>query len=283
MAERPLALADASAIRSVPWRTGRVEREGGSLYFEATGSGPSIVFAHGLGGSHLSWWQQVPHFATRYTCVTFAHRGFLPSRDAPGGPGPKGFAADLLAILDHLDIARAVLVGQSMGGWTCLEVALQAPERVRALVMSATSGTIDYRQTVDVGLWAAAAAKSLAEFARDGVHPAMGARAAREQPSLHLLYRAVDDSAGIADKEAMRRALGAGRTRSPDVLDGLRMPVLFLDGDEDVVFPPAAAVALATRMGTKAVLVERCGHSPYFERAEIFNRILDDFLAGLSA
>ena len=49
------------------------------LYYETEGQGPALVFAHGLGGNHLSWWQQVPHFRDRYTCVTFAHRGFSPS------------------------------------------------------------------------------------------------------------------------------------------------------------------------------------------------------------
>ena len=51
----------------------------GRLYYEVAGSGPALLFAHGLGGNHLSWWQQVPYFSERFTCVTFAHRGFAPS------------------------------------------------------------------------------------------------------------------------------------------------------------------------------------------------------------
>jgi pimeloyl-ACP methyl ester carboxylesterase len=50
-------------------------RDGCQLYYETHGAGPALVFAHGLGGGHLSWWQQVPHFRDRYTCVTFDHRG----------------------------------------------------------------------------------------------------------------------------------------------------------------------------------------------------------------
>ena len=46
------------------------------LYYEETGEGPAIVFAHGAGGNHLSWWQQVPVFRERYRCVSFDHRGW---------------------------------------------------------------------------------------------------------------------------------------------------------------------------------------------------------------
>jgi pimeloyl-ACP methyl ester carboxylesterase len=61
-------------------RLGRLERPRCTIHYEVTGSGPAIVFAHGLGGNHMSWWQQVAHFSPRYACVTFAHRGFAPPR-----------------------------------------------------------------------------------------------------------------------------------------------------------------------------------------------------------
>ncbi|HEX4260238.1 MAG TPA: alpha/beta hydrolase [Acetobacteraceae bacterium] len=263
---------------AVSRRRGFLERDAARLYWEATGDGPALVFAHGLGGSHLSWWQQVAAFADRFTCVAFAHRGFLPSRDAVVPRGPAAFTEDLLALLDHLALPDAVLVAQSMGGWTCLEAALRAPRRVRALVMSATSGTIDPGRVTELGDWRARAEAEVARGMLRGVHPAMGARAASEQPALHLLYRHFDDSAGIADKEAMRAALGALRVRGPEAVDALAMPVLWLAGAEDVVFPPAAAVALAERMGTQAEIIPETGHSPYFERAAAFNTALARFV-----
>src|ERR1700694_1980409 len=89
------------------------------LYYEVTGTGPALVFAHGLGGNHVSWWQQVPFFRAQYTCITFAHRGFAPST-APSGAGPAAFADDLDALIEHLALKDVRLVAQSMGGWTCL-------------------------------------------------------------------------------------------------------------------------------------------------------------------
>jgi pimeloyl-ACP methyl ester carboxylesterase len=237
-----------------------------------------MIFAHGLGGSHLSWWQQVPHFADRFTCVTFAHRGFLPSTHEGAPLSPDFFADDLLGLMDHLGLADAVLVGQSMGGWCCLEAVLRAPERVRAVVMSATSGAIEPRRAGNLGDWAARAEAEAGALMARGIHPAMGARGAREQPALHLLYRHIDDSAGLADKQALRARLLASRTRGPDALDALQRPMLFLDGAEDIVFPPDAARALGERIRRPAVIVPACGHSPYFERAAVFNSAVDAFL-----
>ena len=158
------------------------------LYYELhgpkPGSAPAIVFAHGAGGCHLSWWQQVPHFMRRYACVTFAHRGFGPSVDAVDGPGGAAFVDDLCALLDHVGIERATLVGQSMGGWTCLRFAVRYPQRVERLVMCDTFGGLAVDGIEEV--WRASAA--LVSELPPGVHPAAGARMLREQPDLHFLY-----------------------------------------------------------------------------------------------
>src|SRR5918999_649336 len=113
---------------------------GARLYYETHGSGPAIVFAHGAGGNHLSWWHQVPHFRDRYTCVIFDHRGFGQSLDdRPPEERPR-FDEDLAALIDHLGLEDVRLVAQSMGGWTCLGYTVTHPERVRALVMADTAG-----------------------------------------------------------------------------------------------------------------------------------------------
>ncbi|MEK6243893.1 MAG: alpha/beta fold hydrolase [Pseudomonadota bacterium] len=110
-------------------RSGYLKRPDCSIYYETAGSGPALVFAHGLGGNHLSWWQQVAHFAPRYTCVAFAHRGFTPSSPVPGATAPDAYAHDLAALIDELGLKEVRLVAQSMGGWTCLEYALRIPRR----------------------------------------------------------------------------------------------------------------------------------------------------------
>src|SRR5262249_52126476 len=104
-----------------------------SIYYEPSGEGPPLVFAHGAGGNTLVWWQQVPHFARRYRVLTFDHRGFGRSACEPGAETAPHFAGDLAAVLDDAGIDRAALVCQSMGGWTGLQLARAMPARAPAL------------------------------------------------------------------------------------------------------------------------------------------------------
>src|SRR5712691_1010109 len=100
-------------------------QDGFRLYYEDTGgTGPAVLFLHGAGGNHLSWWQQVPVFAEEYRCVTLDQRGFGQSPDAAGGPGPSALATGALALLDPLGIGRAALGAQSMGGWAAVGAAV---------------------------------------------------------------------------------------------------------------------------------------------------------------
>lgn len=268
-----------------PRTVGRLKRPFGNLYYEATGSGPALLFAHGLGGNHLSWWQQVAHFAPRYTCVTFAHRGFAPSDPVPGGVDPADYAGDLAALIDHLGFSEVRLVAQSMGGWTMLEYAIAHPERVKALVLSATSGTLDRRRCDpsdgrDYDAWLADAETSLTDGAAKGIHPAIGAPAAERSPALHLLYRSIDEMAGTLDKENLRGGLRRTATRTLDEFKAFRVPTLLVAGGKDIVFPPFLASAIAATLPCgEAGLIADAGHSPYFEQAARFNALVDAFLA----
>jgi pimeloyl-ACP methyl ester carboxylesterase len=255
-----------------------------SIYYETAGSGPALVFAHGLGGNHLSWWQQVAHFAARYRCVMFSHRGFTPSSAVPGAGAPDAYADDLAALIDELKLDEVRLVAQSMGGWTCLEYALRNPGKVRALVMASTSGAIDFRKLEAAGAgeikeWLQRAPKVMADLESRDLLVACGERMEREQPAAATLYRQISQLTPADFRAAVRARIFQMRSRSPEVLAQLPMPVLFLTGDEDCLFPSAAGPALAALAPKgRAVRVPNSGHSVYFERAAEFNRMVDEFL-----
>ena len=266
-------------------KTGRLKRPFGNLYYEASGTGPAVLFAHGLGGNHLSWWQQVAHFAPHYTCVTFAHRGFAPSDPIAGGPDAADYAGDLAALIDHLGLPDVRLVGQSMGGWTMLEYSLAHPAKVKALVLSSTSGTLDRRSCDPSGgkqydAWLKDADAKIADGMAKGIHPAMGAGAAARFPALHLLYRSIDEMAGALDKEKVRASLRRTATHTLEDLRAFYVPTLLIAGGQDVVFPSFLASAIAAKLPCgSAQLIADSGHSPYFEQAATFNRPVEAFLA----
>jgi len=250
------------------------------IYYELHGrkpdAAPALVFAHGAGGNHLSWWQQVPHFRGRFACVVFDHRGFGLSPDDAGRGGGAVFADDLRAVLDHAGIARATLVAQSMGGWTSLAFALRWPERVERLVMCDTHGGVASDEIREA--WATAL-QSPPALPPD-VHPAAGARMAREQPELAFLYSEIDALNTPRTREELGALLRAAGSPSLDDVARLAMHVLFIVGEEDAVIPPPIIEMVASRVRTARVArVPEAGHSVYFERATAFNAILDEFLA----
>ena len=262
-------------------RTGRLRRGDAEIYYEVVGEGPPLVFAHGLGGNHLSWWQQLAHFAATHTCVAFAHRGFPPSSAVPGNRAPDAYADDLGALIDELRLDDVALVGQSMGGWTCLEYALREPKKVRALVMASTSGALDIARlgNGEVTEWSRRAPGELAKLVPLGIHPAAGERMAREQPALAQLYWQIAEMAPASFREDVRKRILELRSCPPSLLAKLPMPVLFITGDEDWVFPSAAGPALAALAPKgRAVRVPAAGHSVYFERAAQFNELLGGLL-----
>lgn len=256
-----------------PRTAGRLPVPGGSLYYEVTGTGPAVVFLHGLGGNHRSWWQQVPVLRPEFTCVTLAHRGFAPSSDEAGRPRPEFFADDLAALLDHLGIERAALVAQSMGGWTALEFTLAHPDRVGALVMCGTSGSLRHLDLVGLTCFAGQALRER------GIHPAAGERMAREQPGLHARYKEIDQASGDWDRTPVRERLDAMRVRDPEELSRLRCRLFAIAGAEDLVCPPGNARLLADAVPCgRLVTVPRAGHSVYFERPVLFNGLILRFL-----
>ena len=114
------------------------------LYYEAYGTEHSsaIVFAHGAGGNAGIWFNQIAQFSPEYQCIAFDHRCFARSPAPAHTVTVHHFRDDLLSLLDTLQVERAHLVGQSMGGFTVLRTTLDAPDRVASLTLSCTTGGI---------------------------------------------------------------------------------------------------------------------------------------------
>ena len=124
-------------------------------YGDNGGAGPALLFSHAFGMNGTMFAPQVAAFGDRHRCVTWNARGHL------GSPAAAAFdfwasARDLVGLLDHLGIDRAVLVGTSQGGFASLRTALAAPERVAGLVILGSSAAAEapeqrvaFRQMMD--------------------------------------------------------------------------------------------------------------------------------------
>ena len=245
------------------------------LYYEDSGgNAPAIVFLHGAGGKHLSWWQQLPVFADEYRCIAVDQRGFGQSPDVPGGPGPAALGADVLALLDHLGIARAALVAQSMGGWAAVGAAVKAPERFWAIVLANTVGNLsnDAITAVRQRLGAASPPRPAVIW-----HAALGATVRKQQPIRSFLYAQISGlnaplSADFRD-QLMRLTTPVERYAAT------RVPTMFLTSDEDgLIWPELSETVHRHVPGSRFERVEAAGHSTYFERPDVFNREVGAFL-----
>jgi 3-oxoadipate enol-lactonase len=272
-----------------PRRAGWIDRPDARIRYEMTGEGPAIVFAHGLGGCLFSWWQQVAHFAPRYTCVAFSHRGFFPSTAPAGGPDPAEYAGDVAALVDELGLGDIRMICQSMGGWSGVEYALLRPGRVKALVLAATTGSLDPRQMREpersrLALWSKASAEARTDLLARNMLPASGARMAEEQPALAQIYQHIYGLTQGFDREALRAKLHAARNRPPAAFAAANIPVMFVPSEEDVVIPPFAPAGMAPDIpGARVSPLPRAGHSGHFEHADSFNAKVEAFFAEVGA
>ena len=245
------------------------------MFCESHGTGPAIVFAHGRGGNHLSWWRQVAEFQANHRCVTFDQRGWGLTKGPAGAPNPATVSADLLALLDYLEIDRAVLVAQSMGGISSLRVALHHPERVAGLVLADTTGGIGDASVVSL----------LADVhpPEDPLRRALSDGFIAEHPALTFLFGSIGRI-----NQPMPLSVVSDMFRNPEGpqasdLAAMTVPTLLVVGEEDAIFPVHVIEATHRLIpGSRLVVVPGAAHSTHFEQADAFNELLREFMAGLA-
>lgn len=254
----------------------RASHAGAELYYEVSGEGPALVFAHGAGGNTLSWWQQVPFFARSHTVVTFDHRCFGRSICRHEDFHPRHFAGDLLTILDACGVERAALVCQSLGGWTGLPTALRHPERVGCLVLAGTPGGILTENIL------AAMAGMATRLDEEGIrgNAALAPDFPARRPDLAHLYDRISGLNTGLDPRLLARIADEAARIVPEALADYRVPTLFLAGEQDLLFPIEALREVAGLVpGAEWESFSGVGHSIYFEAPERFNAAVQTFLS----
>ena len=251
---------------------------GARLYFEQRGSGPDVVFLHGAGGNHLSWWQQVAHFSREYRCTVYDARGWGLSRGEMA-IGRWALGPDLVALLDHLGVERGHVVAQSMGGRAVAGLTRLAPGRIRSLVLCGTT---------------AGATNDRIRELQDELKDERGEGGLREHalapgfedtnPALALLYRQMNALNPPRPKGLLGRPPASYRGSMHGGISALGVPVLFMVGEHDMITSPAMIrEAQSLIPGATCHEILGAGHSAYFERADEWNELVAKFLASVPA
>jgi len=263
---------------------GYLPSEGEKIYFETFGDPgrETVVLSHGLGGNRVIWFQQVPEFARHYHVINWDQRGFGRSSAATGKIGPEPAAKDLAAILDHLQVDRAHLIGQSMGGWASMGFAVKHPGRMRSLILADSIA----------GVYTPAIKQHYAEFIGKestrgldgtlaiGQHSAIGDKLRQKDMIRAFLFEQI----GAPTRETVRavRDLLLNTEYTHELPQTLSFPVLFIVGSEDLVFSPEIIREAAAQVpGSQVVEIPETGHSPYFEAPNEWNQVVFRFLASV--
>ena len=251
--------------------------ENTSIDYDIHGEGPPLLLIGGLGFGRWAWFRQVPAFARHFRTITFDARG---ERDLKGGVAD--LAADAVAILEHLRVKKAHVLGTSLGGFVAQELALMRPDLVDRLVLVCTSYGRGGPETISpwaladmIGLPSLNAEKAV----RKGLEAATSEAYRAEHPEEfeQLVRWRLADSPSLSTYYQQMRA-GARFDVSRDV-GHITSPTLVIHGADDRYVPAANASALAEAIpGSRLRVLDDAGHLVFIERYADVNREVVTFL-----
>lgn len=263
------------------------------LYYEEVGQGVPVLFVHEFAGDHRSWEPQLREFGKRYRCIAYAARGYIPS-DVPADPGAYSYLhmmRDAVAILDHLKIDKAHIIGLSMGGYTALQVALNHPGRARSLVLAGAGSGSERWYTEEFHK----RSRELAEqFEREGsaaVAQTYGRSASRVPFELKDPRGFTEFARHLAEHDAqgsahMSRGFQGARPSLYDFESDIRKlttPTLIVVGDEDERCIEPGLFLKDALPGSGLVVFPKTGHVVNLEEPDLFNQVVGDFLSRVDA
>lgn len=261
--------------------------DGVKLYVEEVGSGTPIVFVHEFAGDHRSWEPQLRHFARRYRCIAFNARGYPPS-DVPseGEKYSQDHARDdIRAVLDGLAIAKAHVVGLSMGGFATLHFGLQYPERALSLVVAGCGYGAQPGKRAQFEQEVEATAKTISTQGMVKAAQGYALGPTRVQFQNKDPRGWAEFAAQLAEHSSTGSSLtmlGVQRRRPSlydlvDRMQRLTVPTLIVTGDEDEPCLEPGLLMKRSIATSGLVVIPNSGHTINLEEPDLFNRVCDDF------
>ena len=256
---------------------------------DATAS-PPLLFIHGLGGLWQNWLLNIPAFMGTHRCIAPDLPGFGASEPPRDKISIKGYARAIDALCRELGVDRVTIVGNSMGGFTGAEVALEFATRVERLVLVSAAGLsaeVARREPV----LAVARVLAMSSTRAGAYNRSVITRPRIRRAALQGVMRYPERLSAPLVYEQLQ---GSGRPGFVDALDALisysfrdrlasiEVPVLVVWGENDMLVPVADAQRFVDLIGTNArkVVFEDTGHVAMLERPSRFNALLREFLAG---
>lgn len=250
--------------------------DGLRIHYLDKGEGTPVVLIHGYTSSTYTWKDQFDELSKKYRVIAVDLKGFGFS-DKPDGDYSRRAQGEVVAsLLDRLQIPRAWLVGNSMGGETALNVAVAHPDKVLGLVLIDSAGIKVqgrtslapwYLQMPVLGRLLTALALTSDQLVRAGLEKSFFDDSKVTDERVNAYYQPLKTQGG---------QLSATRARAQfelfpieDRIPGIKVPTLIIWGAEDTLIPLEAGRKLNELIsGSKLVIFEKCGHVPQEEMPE---------------
>jgi 3-oxoadipate enol-lactonase len=251
--------------------------------FDDVGTGLPVVFIHAFPLNRTMWAPQVSALVERCRCIAIDLRGFGETK-IQGPWSMDQYADDVVDVLTHLAIDRAVIVGCSLGGYVAFSVWRRHPGRVRALVLADTKPTADTEEIREKrrALIAAARTQGSTAVANLQIASLIGKTAREKQPDT---YDAVHRMIAQASPDGIVGALEAMMQRedSTATLATITVPTLVVVGEEDVPTPVKDARSMSAAIpASRLEIIGSAGHLANLERPAAFNHLLTEFVGALT-
>ena len=242
---------------------------------EVAGTGEPIVLVHGLGGTGNVFTPQVGVLSKYFTTIRpdLAGSGRAPLRD---GISVASHVDDLLALLKKMDLASAHFVGHSYGSVVCQHLAAREPKRVKSLaLLGPIRAPADPMRQALRDRGAKARAEGMVAIADITVQVGTSAATKAHRPEVAAFVR---ELVMRQSPEGYARICDAIAAIEAADLSAVRCPALVITGDEDATSPPAVARAVAAALvGSRFIVLGRCGHWTPLERAAEVTEALCNF------
>lgn len=248
------------------------------LYYEITGKGQPVLLIHGLGSGARDWGMQVPFLSQNFQVVTFDVRGHGQSDKPPGPYSIPLFASDTIELIRSLDIAPVHVIGISMGGMIAFQMAVDAPEMVKSLLIVNSGPEFILRSPKDI----------LRGLQRLLIVRLFGMRKMGEALSLSLfpkeeqgeLRRLFVERWAENDRQAYMNSMRAIVGWSvADRLGEIDCPTLVIAADQDYTPVCLKEIYVAKIPQAELVVIADSRHATPVEHPEQFNKFLMEFLS----
>ena len=252
------------------------------LHWESIGEGEPVLLVMGLGMNATGWWRTVPVLAERFRVIAFDNRGVGRSARPPGPYSVAQLADDAAAVLDHAGEPSAHVYGISLGGMIAQQLALRHPDRVRSLVLGATTTGGDHAvpASQDVQDFLRLRERMTAETAVWASVPINYAPQTRLEHGNRIAEDIAQRLRFPIEREPYAAQLAAALAHDAyDRLPEIHAPTLVVHGTEDVLIPVGNAEVLGARIRGAEVRTYAGAAHLYFTDDERIDRDVRDWLS----